>query len=273
MGFNLKIKDVKEIIEFVNEYYKYDLSNYTYVSIKIKMEQFLDKYKINSADDLIKKVRNNTDLKNEFIKYLLVDSFELFRDPALWRIVKEEILRNFSRDIVYKVWIPSCFEGAELLSFLILREELKMVDKIQVFYSTPFKELAEAKNGFVYEERKHGLNLSNFKRIDGHDLDDKYLNRVQNLMVPSSSLFKNTIRYEFDEVEQPFLKTVNLILYRNILLRYNKNKQVEVVENLIKSLKPRGFLILGVKESLVDDANRELFTIFNLKESIYKKNN
>ncbi len=273
MGFSLKIKDVKKIIEFINEIYNFDLSDFTYVSIKIKMEQFIDKYKITSVDDLFNKVKKISSLRNEFIKFLLVDSFELFRDPALWRIVKEEVLHNFSRDIMYKVWIPSCFQGAELLSFLILREELGMADKIQVFYSSPFKVLSDVKGGFNYEERKHGLSLSNYKRIDGHNLDEKYFTKVQNVMIPLNSLFNNTIQYEYNEIEQPFSKAVNMILYRNILLRYNKKKQADVAQNLIKSLKSRGFLILGVKESLVDDANRELFTIFNLKESIYKKKN
>lgn len=268
---NLHIKDIKEISRFSSEMFNIDFSGFAYVTLKIKLEQFCDKYRVTSPILLEEKLNATPALKEDYLSYIYFNEFELFRDPALWRCVKDDILSQIKTDLQYRVFFPSCNQGAELLSFLILREELGLVDKIQVLYSSQHKILDQVQRGFALDDRKHHLNLSNYKRIDGHELEDKYFSREDNILVPNIDLFRNTVYFDFKETEGPFKKSVNLVIYRNKLLNFNRPSQVEVASNLIKNIKPGGYLILGVKERLVNDANRELFPVFNSKESIYKK--
>ena len=272
MSCYFKIKDVKDVSAFIKETFDIDLRNFTLALLKLRYEQFCDKHKITNVSVLINNIGVNTKLSNELLSFVFRNEFELFRDPALWRSLKEDVSPNFSRDIQYKVWIPSCFEGAELLSFLILRAEMDLVDKIQVIYTTPLKALNRVKTGFLFDERKHGLNFSNYKRIEGIDLDDKYFIKKLDLLVPVENLFDNTIYREFCEIKNGnFNKNVNLILYRNRLLRYNKSQQLEVCNNLFSCLKTGGFLALGIKENLPLENSTGRFITFNEKESIYKK--
>ena len=272
MACSFKIKELKEVSEFIDKHYSLNLDEFTYVSLKIKIGQFCDKHLVLSTASLLDRLLANEIFRKEFLLYIYMGSFELFRDPALWRSIKDDVLKTFSRDIQYRVWIPSCVDGSDLLSFLILRDNLSLTDKIQVIYTVPFEFLNRVKEGFIYEERKHNLNLSNYKRIDGGELSEKYFTRRQNNLVPSSDLFKNTIQKEFSEIKgEAYYKNVNLIIYRNKLLNFKKHLQLQVTKGLIDSLKTGAFLTLGIKERLEDDKNRELFTIFNRKESIYKK--
>ena len=272
MACSFRIKELKEVYELINEQYSLNLDEFTYVSLKIKIEQFCDKHLITSTSTLIDRLLANEMFRKEFLLYIFMGAFELFRDPALWRALKDDVLKTFTRDIQYRVWIPSCIDGSDLLSFLILREELSLTNKIQVTYTVPFGFFNRINEGFVYEERKHNLNLSNYKRIDGRELPEKYLIRRQNSLIPSLDLFKNTMQKEFSEIKgEAYYKNVNLIIYRNKLLNYKKNLQLQVTKGLIDSLKTGAFLTLGIKERLEDDKNRALFTIFNKKESIYKK--
>jgi chemotaxis protein methyltransferase CheR len=268
---NLKIKEVKDLIRFIADRFGVDFSQYAYVSFKIKLEQFFTKNKITDLDSFFEKFEFNENFRQGFYSYVFNYEFELFRDPALWRSVKEEILKKIKGEIQFRVCIPSCYQGAELLSFLILRDELGLQDKVHVIYTSNLKNLSKAIDGFDYEERKHALNLSNYKRIEGKELADSYFIQHGNKLLPNKKLFVNTSHLQYNELDEVMRKKSNLIIYRNRLLNFNRTLQVKVVNNLIDSLKPGGFLVLGVKERLVDDANRELFTIFNLKESIYKK--
>lgn len=273
MVSSFKIKEVKEVILFIKEELSIDFTQYAYVSLKIKFEQFCDKYKLEGPYDLIERLGKNLAFRKDFLLFIHLNEFELFRDPALWRSIKEDILRNINTAFKFKVLFPSCYEGGELLSFLILREELGLTDKIEVIYTSKLSFLNQVKEGFVHEERKHLLNLSNYKRIGGNELSDEYFELQINRLIPSDHLFVNTKHIEYSELDGDYSKRVNLIIYRNKLLNFNKNLQVEVVDNLIRSLKTGGFLVLGVKEKLVNEANRELFTVFNLRESVYKKKN
>jgi len=272
MNCNFKIKEIRELSILINKHYKIDISDFTYVILKIKFEQFCNLNKISSATHLIEKIESSVSVFKELVVFLFANEFELFRDPALWRSLKQEVLNTFTRDIQYRVLIPSSFGGADLISFLILREELSLTDKIQVIYTSPIEILNKVKDGFLLEERKHNLNLSNYKRIDGDVLKDSFFKKELNMLYPVEHLFKNTVYAVFSEIQDGrFHKNVNLILYRNKLISYNRKLQIEVINNLINSLKTGGFLALGVKERLIDDANREKFIIFNKKESLYKK--
>ncbi|MBN2669645.1 MAG: hypothetical protein JXR60_10500 [Bacteroidales bacterium] len=268
---DLKIKDVKDIIAFVDEHFHFDFSGFTYVSFKIKLEQYFQKFQISNLNNLFSRLESSVLAEQEFLTFVMNNEVELFRDPAFWRIIKEEVLKKNNLDIGYRVCIPSCYQGAELISFLIIRDVLGLTQQVNVIYTAQLDLLNLVNKGFEYDERKHNLNLSNFKRIDGLDLPEKYLERKNNRIFATSQLFENTTFQKFDETNELLLRKCHLIIYRNRLLNYNKQYQVKVMNNLIGSLKPAGYIALGVKEIMVDDNNREQFQVINKKESIYKK--
>jgi chemotaxis methyl-accepting protein methylase len=55
------------------------------------------------------------------------------------------------------------------------------------------------------------------------------------------------------------------------MLEFNRNLQVTTINYLEQALKPGGYIALGIKEHSLDDHMKNQFTIYNEKESIYKK--
>lgn len=268
---NLKIRDVKAISEYVKQLFNVDLSTHVFVSLKIKLDQFCSQQRIVDAQTLMDRLRNSQLLQKELICHIYLNEFELFRDPSMWRFMKENILKKINSTSMFKVWFPSSGEGAELISFLILRDELKLTSKIQVIYSTELKVLDKAKEGYTYNIRKHQLNQSNYKRIEGKELSESSFFKHLNKMSPNSDLFINTIYDNFNEVDSGFKKKVNMVVYRNKLLVMNNSAKCDVVKNLTQSIVPGGFLILGIKESFTDAVNKDNFSIFSQQERVYKK--
>jgi chemotaxis protein methyltransferase CheR len=270
---NLYIKDIKEISKLLGNFMGMDLSNLNNVIFKIKLQQFCKKRGLINCNILKDRIVNKEELRTELFSYLYSDGFELFRDPAFWRIFKEEIIKKANVSLPYRIFFPSCHRGAELVSFLILREEMGLVDKIQVYYSHQHKLLDRTKLGFSYDERKHQQNLSNYKRVNGEELPKKYLINRADKLIPRTDLFKNTILVNYKETDAVFNKKMNGIIYRNKLLNYSRNVQKEIINNFSQMIKNGGFLAIGIKEKLVGRANGELFTVFNEKEQIYKIKN
>jgi chemotaxis protein methyltransferase CheR len=66
---------------------------------------------------------------------------------------------------------------------------------------------------------------------------------------------------------------MHLILCRNVLIYFDKKLQGNVLNLLKDSLVPRGFMILGDKETLNFTAVEDAFETFAKKERIYRKNN
>ena len=268
---DFKIVEVKKIVQLFDDLFKIDLSDFTYVNLKIKLQQFCKEVKINSFDTFLKKIRENENFRKNLLETISFDSYELFRDPAVWRVIKENIILESKQKTNYRVFFPSCHQGSELVSFLILRDELALTKEIEVIYTSSLDLLNKVKEGFVNDKRKQDLNLSNYKRIAGKDLTKEYFVKEQNKLNPITQLFENTNYYNFDEKKTAFLKSVNLIIYRNKLINYNQSTKKTVINNLLKSLKTNGYLVIGIKEVINSNLENNNLICFDKKENIYIK--
>jgi len=89
---NFKIIEIKKISQLLSDLLSFDLSDFTYVNLKIKLEQFCKEASVTSFDLFLKKIRENLAFRKDFLEAIFFDSYELFRDPAMWRIVKKNII-------------------------------------------------------------------------------------------------------------------------------------------------------------------------------------
>jgi len=268
---NFRIIEIKKISQLLSDLLNFDLSDFTYVNLKIKLEQFCKEASVTSFDLFLKKIKENTAFRKDFLEAIFFDSYELFRDPAMWRIVKKNIISSVKQNTNYRVLFPSCYRGSELVSFLILREELALTKEIEVFYTSPLDSLNQVKNGFLNDKRKQDLNMSNYKRIAGKEIEQSYFIENNNRYIPVSRLFENTVYYSFDERQNPFIKKANLIIYRNKLINYNPSVKEKIIENLVKTLKTGSYLITGIKENLQYALETNKLAFFDEKEKIYIK--
>jgi len=267
---DFKIIEIKKISQLFEDLLGINLSDFTYVNLKIKLQQFCKESQINSFDLFLKKIRENEIFRKDLLENVFFDSYELFRDPAVWRALKE-IVVEAKHKTNYRVFFPSCYQGSELVSFLILRDELSLIKNIEVVYSSSIDILNKVKEGFVADKRKQDLNLSNYKRIAGKDLTKEYFVKQQNRLLPISSLFENTKYYNFDERKASFFKSINLVIYRNKLINYNQSIKTILINNLLKNLKTKGYFVMGIKESLPKGVENNNLESFDEKENIYIK--
>lgn len=87
------------------------------------------------------------------------------------------------------------------------------------------------------------------------------------------NFFPNHPRIRFqlhDLVTNPPPKHMNLILCRNVLMFFKPEFQEIICQNLHKSLRPGGFLVLGKAESLKGEVG-DLFSVVDARNKIYKK--
>ena len=268
---NFKILEVKKVSQLFNDFLNIDLSDFIYVNLKIKLQQFCNDVNISSFDSFLKQIREKEIFRKKVLEAVFFDSYELFRDPAVWRVIKEKIILEAKQKTNYRVLFPSCYQGSELISFLILRDELALTKEIEVIYTSSLDMLNQVKEGFLYDKRKQDLNLSNYKRIAGKEFKKIYFEKKQNRLLPVSQLFENTSYYNFDETQVPFFKSINLIIYRNKLINYNSPIKKIIINNLLKNLKTTGSLIIGIKEDIANIIENSKLDFFDEKEKIYRK--
>ena len=139
MTGSLGIVDTKKMIAAINENYGLNLIDYTLTTLKYRFEKVLKHFSIGHVDNFIEQVKLNNFNYEEMLDVLMIDSTELFRDPSLWRELKEVYLPEICKSVSSKIWMAGISSGEEIYSLMVLLHELSIKSGVRVEASCPSK--------------------------------------------------------------------------------------------------------------------------------------
>ena len=267
----LGIVDIREIVRIIKSIHNYDFSNFALTSFKYSLEKIIDRYGLVNVENLMKRLYDEVDFFDTFLNDIFVPSTEMFRDPSLWRWLREDYFPNIPARHFdnFKIWIPRNVSGAELYTICILLKELGINDKVKII-ATVFSDesLAIIKSG-KYPLKKLEVSIENYKRFHGTSSFDSYYRIENNESIRDNSLISSVefIKDDINFSNAP--KNVKFILFRNSLIYDNLSRQNMVLEKMHEVLSATGCLIIGAKENIQSYGG--MFDIINENENIYKK--
>ncbi len=197
----------------------------------------------------------------------------MFRDPSLWRWLREEyfprVMDKFPGK--FKIWLPSCVSGGELYSLAILLSESGLLDKVQIIASClSLQSIEEIKNG-SYDQKKMEISEENYKRFNGTRQLSDYYKTDRTGIIRDTSLISQVefkkLNINFDNAPQ----NVRLILFRNSMIYYYPTQQEKVLRILYNSLSASGHLVIGIREKLSGMSPGRDFEVANEIECVYRK--
>jgi len=269
----LGIVDIREIIRAIKSFYDYDFGNYALTSFKQRLERLMIRNNLSNAESLIKKLRDESDFFDIFLYEISVPSTEMFRDPSLWRWLREDLLPSSIEKCIgkFKIWLPNCISGGELFSLMILLSELGLTEKVNVIASAQSNKSIEIIREGHYDLKKIEVSTENYVRANGSATFTDYYKLDRYYAFRNISLIRDV---EFNKQNINFDNAptnVKLILFRNNLIYYNPTLQDRILSVLNDSLSGSGALIIGIKEKISGFASGKEFDIVNEAESVYKK--
>jgi len=269
----LGIVDIREINKVIKSLFDYDFANHALTSYKQRLERMMNLYVIGSAEGLIKKLQDDKNFLDLFLHEISVPSTEMFRDPSVWRWLREEFFPEHldKGSGKLRIWLPTCVSGAELSSLVILLSELDSLDKVQII-ATSFSDkcLNQIREG-VYDLKKLEVSQENYKRFNGLKDLSAYYRYERDYIVRNKALTADVdfhkININFDNAPQ----NVKLILFRNNLIYANPTRQEYLLQVMYRALSVAGHLALGIREKITGINVTRDFDVINEAESIYRK--
>jgi len=269
----LGIVDTRNIINLITEKYNYDFSDFALTSFKRRIEKIIEQNNIKHPDILINRLTENKGFAEGFIDQLTVPSTEMFRDPSLWRVLRDEIISGIYRETGtgFKIWLPNSVSGDELFSLTILLSEMEMLDKAQILVSyISDKSLDTIKSG-RFLDQKLEISNDNYIRSNGRSEFSNYYTTSGNQHIRDISLLKNVTFLKQNTFLEPAPQGVKLVLFRNKMIYYNQTLQSKILKTIYNSVASGGYLVIGTKESLHYLYGSNEFTLISNMESIYKR--
>jgi chemotaxis protein methyltransferase CheR len=270
----LGIVDIREIIRIINNSYNYDFSNFALTSFKYSLEKVIAQNGLLNAENLFRKLSDDPKFFDKFLDDIFVPSTEMFRDPSLWRLLREDYFPNVAPRHFdnFKIWLPWCISGAELYTLCIVLKELNILDKVKIIATTFSNEsLTYIKSG-KYPIKKLEVSIENYRRFQGISNLESYYKLINSEATRDTSLISNVEFIKDDITFSKAPQNVKLVLFRNVMIYFNPTLQNSMLEKMNNSLSAAGHLVVGVKETIKSaNSTTSLFDVVNDSESVYKR--
>jgi chemotaxis protein methyltransferase CheR len=271
----ISIVETKDVIRAIRQKYNFDFTNYALTSLRYMLDKVISEHHLKYPDILINRILEDPEFFDEFLFDISIPATEIFRDPEMWQILKEEclpILYGIFNNIV--IWLPDLNDSHELISLVMLLKESDFLRRSTIYASSlSLQNITEIKKG-VFNNRTLELGIENYKKLNLTMPIDYFWKENKGKYIFQESLFKDVIFFKQNLQLEPVPDQINLIIFRNKLLYYSIDYQNNIIQHLTNSLQPGGMIVFGHKENPDDFINQhnELKAL-NTFERIYKKKN
>lgn len=264
-------REISDLVEAIYQRYNHDFRDYSPASLRRRVLFALTQFHVPAIAVLQEQVLQSPDAFMRLLQYLTVPVSSMFRDPAYFKVLREQVAPVLRTYPSIKVWIAGCSTGEEVYSMAILLREEGLLEK-SILYATDInpQSIEKAKRGiFPLEALKNYT--ANYQQSGGlRSLSDYYTAAYDGARFERSLREKITFADHSLATDSVFAET-QLVSCRNVLIYFNKRLQDRALGLFHGSLCRRGFLGLGSKESLDFSAHAQDFEPVARMERVFRK--
>jgi len=250
------------------------------IMFQARLQRRLHELDIHSFDEyaeILLNDRNSTGEFNQLADLISTNKTEFFREKEHFSFLNSTILPEFIRvktphqPAQFNVWSAGCSSGQEAYSIGIQIEEFERMTGNRFDYSILATDISAR---MLRQAREAIYPFHQVEELTA-EIKRRYFLKSKDTMTMKVRIVKEirdkvTIGYmNLMEDLYPFQAQFDVIFIRNTLIYFDRTNQVKVLKQVLNSLKPGGFLLIGHSESLI---NLHL-PIQSVAPSIYVKTN
>lgn len=263
--------ELQLLVQAIYLKYSYDFRNYAWSSLKRRVEYALEQTACGSISELQARILHDPAEFSALLQYLTIPTTEMFRDPAFFLALRQQVVPVLHTYPSINVWLAGCSTGEELFSIAILLREEGLLERTTI-YATDInpRSLAAARRGIFSLDQIQKYTV-NYQRSGGRRAFADYYTAAYNGALFDKSLCANVSFADHSLATDEVFAEMQLICCRNVLIYFNAELQERALGLFHESLCRRGFLGLGNKESLDFSRYAKSFEPLDKPQRIYRK--
>lgn len=224
--------------------------DYNRASLKRCVTRHLERCQLTHISELIAPAIHDDEFFHSLRHHLTVHVSEMFRDPPLFKRLREEVLPVLKTYPRINIWHMGCATGEEVYSMAILLLEEGLLKRSHLYATDISVETLEQAKRAIYPEDQLKLFENNYRASGGRRQLSNYLSRDYG-SIKLHDYLKDSITFSHhDLTKDGRFAEMHLVLCRNVMIYFNKNLQGRVLTLARDSLIHRGWLVIGDKETL-----------------------
>ncbi|MCM8528898.1 MAG: protein-glutamate O-methyltransferase CheR [Lentisphaeraceae bacterium] len=251
--------------------YGYDFRNYARASLNRRIEKTLDDLQLSEIVDLIPLLFKKPESFEVLLKNMSVTVTSFFRDPEVFKMIREEVIPVLKTYPFVKIWHAGCALGMEPYSMAIMLNEENFLKKCQ-FYCTDYNvQSLDTARQAIFKDEKLDEFEKNYALSGGKKKFSDYVTQSYDSFIMKAPLQKNMTFASHNLIADKSFGEMNMVFCRNVLIYFDQELQNRVLKLLTESLCHRGFLCLGNRETINYSAVADCYETVCPKNKIYRK--
>jgi len=260
----LSDKEFLELKNIIKEQSGIHINSTHKEKLEFKLSHLLNSSGYDSFKDYFKIISKDKDKIQALINIVTVNETYFFRETKHFDFLKDNILPNVKYD-TFRCWSAASSNGAEAYSIAMhIDTHLSSYKNYEVVASDINDHMVKyAKNGIYPIKFANNIPLK-YLHLYCHKGQNEFSGsfKISNKIKNHISFYTINLMQTIEDIGQ-----FDLIFLRNIIIYFEDKDKKTIVENVIKKLKPGGYLFMGHSESL----ERITDQVEQIAPSIYQK--
>jgi chemotaxis protein methyltransferase CheR len=243
--------ETKLLLEAVSLRYGYDFRDYASGPLRRSITTAMAGEGVTTISAYQDRLLHDSSSMQRFLGTVGVNVSRMFREPDMWRCLREDIVPVLRTYPSVRIWSVGCATGEEVFSLAILLQEEGLYQRSTI-YATDMNDdaLAVARAGACSIERMLSYE-PDYQRSGGSSSLDTYFTASGRMARMKRNLLHNVTWAQHNLVTDSSFNEFHLIICTNVLIYFRPTLQQRAHRLFYESLIRSGFLALGQRESLV----------------------
>lgn len=263
--------ELRLFIEAIYLKYHYDFRGYAGASLKRRLRAALIKFGCANLSQLQVRVLHEPEIFPQLLDFLTVQVSEMFRDPAYFRALREQVLPMLRTYPSLKIWIAGCCTGEEAYSLAILLREEGLLERSLIYATDINSDALEKAEAGVYAVERIAAFTENHRRSGARSSLSDYYVAAYDRAVFDRALKKHIVFLDHSLATDEVFAEVQLVSCRNVLIYFDRALQDRALALFRDALCMKGYLGIGSKESLRFSRHAPAFIDAVPEAKIYQK--
>jgi chemotaxis protein methyltransferase CheR len=248
-----------------------DFTGYEPKSLKRRVIRCLGVFKVGSIHELWVKFLRDQGFVYEFMDEISVGLTAMFRDPVLWKKLKDLLKNEFSAKSSLSVWHAGCSSGEEIYTFGIVLKESGFNKPVTAWATDISKQSIDNARRGEYHVMKLEEYEKNYKNYNAFGSLKNYFTLKGDNIAMNPDLIKHVTFDYHNLITGDFTKKFDIIFCRNVMIYFDNAAKVKLFKKFYQSLNPGGLFIIGFYDSVMHLMDERNFKVLDADSKIFVK--
>jgi chemotaxis protein methyltransferase CheR len=263
--------ELQLLLEGVYLRYQHDFRQYAQASLRRRIRQAMARFDCKTVSQLQDRVLHEPAVFARMLQYFTVQVSEMFRDPPYFKALRDHVVPVLKTYPSLKIWVAGCSTGEEVWSLAILLAEEGLLQRSLIYATDINPEALAAAEAGIYAVDRIAQFSHHYRLAGGRRSLSDYYAVAYNEAIFDRELRRHMVFADHSLATDSVFSEAHLVSCRNVLIYFDKPLQDRAIGLFAETLTHRGFLGIGMKESLRFTSHADSFSDFCAAERIYRR--